>query len=220
MQDPLDWSSVVAQRVCTLVRDERVLERFRAQCAAFLDEKRRDEEQLAAWERRRKEYCLRGLHTLAELKARMEESERLGNDRDEIERTRPAEDTDKTLVFDYYQDFLDSDDLARLGSPENGSMLIAFCVWVPPHLCVSASPKLTVPPLFGRFTGHLHSPHFGRTIEPGRASWAELDFCPFRRSGFSELQQKINRFGVLKHPANAWVLQKSAARARNPCETG
>lgn len=28
-------------------------------------------------------------------------------------------------------------------------------------------------PLFGRFTGHLHSPDFGRTIEPGRASWAE-----------------------------------------------
>jgi len=173
MQDPLDWSSAVAQQVCTLVRDERVLARFRAQCVAFWDEKKRDEEQLAAWEQRRKEHCQRGLQTLAEFKARSEETERLGNDREAIERTRPTEDMNKTWVFDYYHDLLTPGDLARLGSPTNGSMLITFCVWVPPDLSLSASPKLTVPPLFGRFTGHLHSPDFGRTIEPGRASWAE-----------------------------------------------
>jgi len=168
-----DWRSGVAERVCNLVRDGRVLARFRAQCAAFLDEKKRDEEQLAAWNRRRKEHCERGLHTLAEFKARTEETERSGDDRDAIERTRPPEDTEKTWVFDYYQEVLAPDELDRLGSRTNGSMLIAFCVWIPPELRASAAPKLTVPFLFGRFTGHLHSPAFGRSIEPGKASRAE-----------------------------------------------
>src|SRR3990172_4747490 len=119
---PMDWSSAVAERVCTLVRDDRVLARFRAQCAAFLDEKRRDEEQLAAWKRRRKAHCERELHTLAEFKARTEETERLGDDREAIERTRPPEDTEKNWGFDYYQEVLGPDELARLGSPANGSM--------------------------------------------------------------------------------------------------
>ncbi len=170
---PVDWSSAVAEQICTLVRDDRVLARFRTQCAAFLDEKRRDEEQLAAWKRRRKEHCERGLHSLAEFKARTEETEQLGDDRDAIERTRPPEDTEKTWVFDYYQEVLAPDELARLGSPTNGSMLIGFCVWVRPELALSATPKLTVPSLFGRFTGHLHSPSFGTDIDPGIASMAE-----------------------------------------------
>ncbi len=101
MKDPLDWRTTVAQRVCTLVRDRRVRARFGEQCAAFIDEINRDEEQLLAWRKRRKEHCLRGSLTLAELKARTAEDERRGNDQNAIERTRPAEDTDKTWIFDY-----------------------------------------------------------------------------------------------------------------------
>lgn len=168
-----DWSSGVAEQVCTLVRDARTLARFRAQCLVFREEQRHDEVRLADWDRRRREHCERGLHTLAELKARTEETERLGDDRDAIERTRPPEDTEKVWVFDYYQEVLAPDELDRLGSPGNGPMTIAFRVWVPPELSLSARPVLKVPPLFGRFTDCLHSPRFGTFIRPSVASLAE-----------------------------------------------
>jgi hypothetical protein len=165
----VDWRSAVAEKVYNLVRDGRVLARFRAQCAAFLDERKRDEAQLGAWKQRRKNHCLKGLRTLANCNARWKKTERLGGNRKAIERTRPKKDTEKTWIFEYLNEFLSADDLTDLKPGETA--LVRFAVWVPPDL--SALPKLTVPPLFGRLTGHLHAPEFGTSIEPGKASWAE-----------------------------------------------
>ena len=171
----LDWRTEIATRICTHVRNDRVMARFREMCAAFCDEKKRDEQHLAVWEQRRKEFCQRGLRTLDDFKARTAEMERLGSDRDAIENARPLEDTNKSLVYDYYQDHLENDDAGRLGDPNLVGMLVGFCAWVPPELALARSPKLTVPELFARFTGgwDLHSPPFGRLVEPGVASWAE-----------------------------------------------
>ena len=169
-----DWKTEIAQRVVEWVRKPLILALFRKHCVKFQGEIIKDRARLERWNGRRKEFCERGLSTLVDFKQRDDESERLSNDPEGMEATRPLEDTEKTWMWDYYLTHPSSEDLGRLGEPPSGSMLADFSCWVPPELALASSPKLTVPELFTRFFEAFPlCSSLGTSIEPGPASISE-----------------------------------------------